>query len=73
MVLIAEFIIEHVNSIIEYVPYFIACNSQCKQQHAGMYTDMDCNIHDSYKGKDSQKVYTVLLTSLLFLLKLMYQ
>jgi len=73
MVLTAEFIIEHVNNIIVYVPYFTVCNSQCKQQHAGMYTDMDCNIHDSYKGKDSQEVCAVLLTSLLFLLKLTYQ
>lgn len=56
MLLTAEFIIEHVNSITEYVPYFTVCNSQCKQQHAGMHNDMDCNIHDSYKGKDSQDV-----------------
>jgi len=56
MLLTAAFIIDHVNSIIEYVPYFTVCNSQCKQQHAGMHTDMAYNIHDSYKGKDSQEV-----------------
>jgi hypothetical protein len=59
MVLKAEFIIEHVNNIIEYVPHFTVCNLQCKQQHAGMYNDMDCNIHDRYKGKDSQDIYAV--------------
>jgi hypothetical protein len=56
MLLTAEFITLCVNSIVEYVPYSTVRNSKCKQQHARMYTDMDCNIHDSYKGKDSQEV-----------------
>jgi hypothetical protein len=36
MLLTAAFITEHVNSIMKYVLYFTVCNSQCKQQEAGL-------------------------------------
>jgi hypothetical protein len=65
MLLTAEFIIEHVSNIIEYVPYFTMCNSQCRQKHAGMYNDMECNIPDSYKGQPGSLGYVTRMFDIL--------